>query len=107
MDKGPEKHRVILELKKFTCRTWDSTRIPCPHAIRELLYKKLDPLSEIHWWYTKEAFLFTYSHMLQPIRGEKFWNIDPAHAMDPPVMVNMAGRPKVKRTREKNEATNR
>ncbi|XP_019252809.1 PREDICTED: uncharacterized protein LOC109231615 [Nicotiana attenuata] len=102
-----EKHRVNINLKKYTCRTWDLTGIPCPHAIRALLYKKVNPVSEIHWWFTKEAYLSTYAHKLEPIRGEKFWNIEPTHAMDPPLLVNMAGRPKVKRTREKNETINR
>ncbi|XP_019251327.1 PREDICTED: uncharacterized protein LOC109230264 [Nicotiana attenuata] len=102
-----KKHRVNINLKKCTCRTWDLTGIPCPHAIRALLYEKVNPLSEIHWWFTKEVYLSTYAHKLEPIRGEKFWNIEPAHVMEPSLLVNMAGRPKVNRTREKNETINR
>ncbi|XP_019264462.1 PREDICTED: uncharacterized protein LOC109242090 [Nicotiana attenuata] len=102
-----EKHRVNINLKKCTCRTWDLTGIPCPHAIRALLYKKINHVSEIHWWFTKDAYLSTYARKLEPIRGEKFWNIEPTHAMDPPMLVNMAGMPKVKRTIEKNETINR
>nr|XP_016473026.1 PREDICTED: uncharacterized protein LOC107794984 [Nicotiana tabacum] len=102
-----EKYRVDINLKKCTCRTWNLTGIPCPHAIRALLYKKVNLVSEIHWWFTNEAYLSTYAHKLEPIKGEKFWNIESTHAMDPPLIVNMAGRPKMKRTREKNETINR
>ncbi|XP_075080659.1 uncharacterized protein LOC142166133 [Nicotiana tabacum] len=43
-----EKHRVKINMKKCTCRTWDLTGIPCPRAIRALLYKKVNLVSEIH-----------------------------------------------------------
>ncbi|XP_019224065.1 PREDICTED: uncharacterized protein LOC109205773 [Nicotiana attenuata] len=68
---GSDRHIVNLGAKKCTCRTWDLCGIPCPHAICALLYKKQDPLSEIHWFLSKEAYLQTYSHKLQPVRGEK------------------------------------
>lgn len=42
-----------------------------------------------------------------PVRGEKFWKILPEHAMEPPELVKIVGRPKVKRTREKNEESKR
>nr|XP_016443451.1 PREDICTED: uncharacterized protein LOC107768810 [Nicotiana tabacum] len=67
-----DRHIVNPWLKKCTCRAWDLCGIPCPHAICALLHKKLDPLSQIHWYLTKEAYLLTYSHKLQPVRGEKF-----------------------------------
>lgn len=81
--------------------------IPCRHAIRVFNYKKLDPKTEIHWWYSKEAFQLVYQHKLQPVRDEKFWKVESHHARDPPPLVKMVGRPKVKRTREKEKAINR
>ncbi|OIT26970.1 hypothetical protein A4A49_29940 [Nicotiana attenuata] len=68
---------------------------------------KMNPLTEIHWWYSKEAYLLAYSHKLQPVRGEKFWKVEASHAVEPPEFVKMDGRPKVKRTTEKNETVNR
>ncbi|XP_019242091.1 PREDICTED: uncharacterized protein LOC109222155, partial [Nicotiana attenuata] len=102
-----DRHIVNLRLKKCTCRAWDLCGIPCPHAICALLHKKVDPLSQIHWYLTKETYLQIYSHKLQPVRGEKFWKIEPSQYMAPPPLVEMSGRPKVKRTREKNEELNR
>ncbi|XP_019225445.1 PREDICTED: uncharacterized protein LOC109207023 [Nicotiana attenuata] len=93
---GPEKHTVNFQLKKCTCRTWDLTEIPCPHAIRCLIDKKEEPLSEMHWWYSKEAYMDVYMHKIQPVRGEKLWKVEPHHAMEPLEIVKMVGRPKVK-----------
>ncbi|KAM3250711.1 hypothetical protein P3L10_004781 [Capsicum annuum] len=46
-------------------------------------------------------------HKIQPVRGEKFWKIDPSHAMEPPEIVKMISRPKLKRKREKADARKR
>ncbi|XP_019237296.1 PREDICTED: uncharacterized protein LOC109217497 [Nicotiana attenuata] len=89
-----DRHIVNLRLKKCTCRAWDLCGIPCPHAICALLHKKVDPLSQIHWYLTKETYLQIYSHKLQPVRGEKFWKIEPSQYMAPPLLVKMIGRPK-------------
>lgn len=47
-----------------------------------------------------------YRHKLQPVRGEKFWKVEPHQAMEPPTLAKMVGTPKVKRTRENDEAKN-
>ncbi|PHU04632.1 ABC transporter C family member 5 [Capsicum chinense] len=86
---------------------WELTGIPCPHAIKELLYKESDPREEIHWWYTKETYLLTYYLKLQPVPGPKFWKIDPAEAMEPAPLVTLAGRPATIRKRDKDEALKR
>lgn len=48
-----------------------------------------------------------YQHKMQPVRGERFWKIEPHQAMDPPPLAKMVGRPKVKRSREMYEARKR
>ncbi|WMV15995.1 hypothetical protein MTR67_009380 [Solanum verrucosum] len=53
-----------------------------------LFYKSLDPLEEIHWWYSKEAYLLTYHCKLQPMPGQKFWKIEAEQAMEPPELFN-------------------
>ena len=40
---GADRHIVNLTVKKCTCRTWDLTRIPCPHAIKAMEHKKMIP----------------------------------------------------------------
>ncbi|KAK4342667.1 hypothetical protein RND71_038483 [Anisodus tanguticus] len=90
---GKDKYIIKLERRRCTYRMWDIFGIPCPRAIRALLYLKKDPLNEIHWWYTKEAYLLTYHHKIQPVPDEKFWTVD--LAMDPPDMMTLVGRPRV------------
>ncbi|XP_075083235.1 uncharacterized protein LOC142166987 [Nicotiana tabacum] len=102
-----DKHTVNMVVKRCTCRTWDLNGITCPHAIKAIQYNKMNPLTEIHRWYTKEAYFLAYSHKLQPVKGEIFWKVEASHAMEPPKFVKMVGRPKVKRTREKNETVNK
>ncbi|KAG5581321.1 hypothetical protein H5410_051948, partial [Solanum commersonii] len=85
-----DRHIVNLREKKCTCRTWDLTEIPCPHAIKSMAHKKMIPKKEIHWYYSKEAALAVYKHKLQPVRGEPFWKCDPLHAIEPPELVKLA-----------------
>ncbi|XP_009589123.1 uncharacterized protein [Nicotiana tomentosiformis] len=101
---GDDRHIVDLEHKKCTCRLWQLFGIPCPHAIKATIYDRGDPKLQIHWYYSKEAYSLTYKHKFQPVRGIKFWKIDPNQAMEPPEIVKIVGRPKVKRNREPNEA---
>ncbi|XP_049391435.1 uncharacterized protein LOC125855773 [Solanum stenotomum] len=104
---GTDRHIVNLREKKCTCRTWDLTGIPCPHAIKAMEHKKMIPMKEIHWYYSKEAALADYKHKLQHVRGEPFWKCDPLHAIEPPELVKLVGRPKLMREREKDEAIKR
>ncbi|XP_018632385.1 uncharacterized protein [Nicotiana tomentosiformis] len=107
VSEGSDKHYVNMDVKKCTCRQWDLTGIPCPHVIKAVLHNMGDPLTEMNWWYSKEVYLLTYKHKPQPVRGEIFWKIDPSQAMEPPELVKLAGRPKVKRDRQKDEAIKR
>ncbi|XP_075077294.1 uncharacterized protein LOC142164029 [Nicotiana tabacum] len=107
ISEGLDKHIVNMVLKQCSCKSWQLSGIPCPHAIRAFEYKSLDPLQGIHWWYSKETTLKTYSHKILPVREEKFWKVVPADAMEPPQIMKLAGRPKVKKTREKDEAIKR
>ena len=77
------------------------------HAIKALTHKKVNPITEIHWWYSKEVYMLTYKNKMQPVRGQKFWKVDPSSAMLPLDVVKQLGRPKLKRDRELNEARKR
>ncbi|XP_019237885.1 PREDICTED: uncharacterized protein LOC109218021 [Nicotiana attenuata] len=110
--------KIMNQLRKHEdeVRTWKTYYNPqsmklyndylkIAHSIEEISMEY--PLKEMHWWYSKEAFLLTYKHKLQPVPGEKFWKLDPSQAMEPPELVKRAGRPKVKRDRQKDEAIKR
>ncbi|KAG5616169.1 hypothetical protein H5410_015993 [Solanum commersonii] len=77
------------------------------NIIKAMKHKKMIPKKEIHWYYSKEAALKVYKHKLQLVRGEPFWKCDPLHAIEPPELVKLVGRPKLMREREKDEAVKR
>lgn len=41
---GGDSHTMSIELKRCTCRAWDLYGIPCPHAIKVLMHKTINPL---------------------------------------------------------------
>lgn len=59
---GKDKYTVNLEKKRCTYRLWDLSGIPCPHAIKALMYEEIEPVTQIHWWYSNEAYLLTYKY---------------------------------------------
>ncbi|KAK4364357.1 hypothetical protein RND71_015715 [Anisodus tanguticus] len=54
---GGDRHVVDLLRKRCTCRTW-----------KALLHDTQKPLNEMHWWYSKEAYMLVYMHKIQPVR---------------------------------------
>uniref|UniRef100_M1DTK5 Transposon MuDR mudrA n=1 Tax=Solanum tuberosum TaxID=4113 RepID=M1DTK5_SOLTU len=70
-------------------------------------HKKMIPKKEIDWYYSKEAALAVDKHKLQPVKGEPFWKRDPLHAIEPPELVKIVGRPKLMRERERIEDVKR
>ncbi|KAF3669419.1 putative DNA-directed RNA polymerase I subunit rpa1-like [Capsicum annuum] len=85
---GENKYIVNLKEKRCTCRIWDLTGLPCPHAIKAMKHKKMKPKTEISKYYSKEITL----------------QVDPSQAMEPPEMVKLVGIPKSERDRQKDEA---
>ncbi|XP_055835251.1 uncharacterized protein LOC129903733 [Solanum dulcamara] len=65
---GIDRHVVNLGRKKCICRTWDLTEIPCSYAIKALEHDRQELLNEMHWWYSKEAYMSVYLHKIQPVR---------------------------------------
>lgn len=68
---GGDKHTVNLEQNRCTCRLWNLSGIHFPHAIMAMLHIKIEPVTKIHWWYSKGAYLLTYKQKIQPVRGGK------------------------------------
>ena len=51
--------------------------------------------------------MLTYKNKMQPVRGQKFWKVDPSSEMLPHDVVKQLGKPKMKRNREPDEARKR
>ncbi|XP_060170945.1 uncharacterized protein LOC132601913 [Lycium barbarum] len=78
ISEGDDRHIVDLSQKRCTCRVWQLSGIPCPHAIKAMLYDKGEAEDDIHWFDSKEAYSLTYKNKLQPVRGQQFWKITEA-----------------------------
>ncbi|WOL07031.1 hypothetical protein Cni_G15766 [Canna indica] len=103
VSEGVDKHIVKLDLHSCTCREWDLTGIPCPHALSAMNNSKLDPMKYISHFYSKKTFNAVYFHKIQPVRGQKFWRTEEFQPVEPPPVVKQVGRPKKQRKREINE----
>jgi hypothetical protein len=102
-EREDRKYIVNLKNKECTCRYWQLSRLPCCHAI-SCIYKaslKLDDF--IAPCYSKEAYMMTYQHVLQPVQGPENWPTSDMPRPLPPAFVKMPGRPKTQRRREQGE----
>ncbi|KAL3720952.1 hypothetical protein ACJRO7_005721 [Eucalyptus globulus] len=102
MDKG-EKHVVDVFKRVCSCRRWQLTGIPCPHAISAINHRQDDAYDYIDEYYKKAKFLVAYENMILPVQGEKFWKMTNMEPPEPlPAKVKL-GRRKQKRSREEGE----
>ncbi|KAK8661724.1 hypothetical protein V6N13_091320 [Hibiscus sabdariffa] len=100
---GENQHTVNLNTMQCTCREWELTGIPCCHAICAMYHDSKEPQTFISEWYTKERYLVSYKHVLQPVKGKKFWLKREDDPIGPPKLKVMPGRPKKKRRKDKSE----
>ncbi|XP_019157212.1 PREDICTED: uncharacterized protein LOC109153808 [Ipomoea nil] len=105
--KGRQQFKVKLAGRSCSCNSWDLSGIPCPHAICAIFDTGRDPEEYIDSCYSKESYLRTYAHTLQPMNGELFWPKTQFEEILAPIPKKMAGRPKRKRNREANEVPTR
>ena len=69
---GNDRHVVYIDRRQCTCRAWDLTGIPCPHAIAALIHANIDPVSVISRFYHRESYLAAYRVKFKPCRGQEF-----------------------------------
>ncbi|XP_074323900.1 uncharacterized protein LOC141660801 [Apium graveolens] len=73
-------HEVVVDLKERSCacRKWQLTGIPCFHDVACIHFQELNPKDFIHLCYSKETYMHVYSHILEPISGETYWEVTEA-----------------------------
>ena len=92
-----------LVQKTCSCRYWQLSGLPCPHAI-SCIYFMIHKLDEyIAPCFSVEEFKKTYSHYLQPVEGMHSWPVSEREKPEAPPYVWMPGRPKKERRRESTE----
>ncbi|KAL4335518.1 hypothetical protein GQ457_07G007250 [Hibiscus cannabinus] len=88
---------------KCTCKVWDLTGIPCPHAVCVILYREESLENYVLHLYKKEVYQELYSVFIPTIPSEKYWQDSGMGKIDPPLKRKMPGRPKHKRRKEEGE----
>jgi len=96
---GPYQHTITVRSKTCTCRAWMLKRIPFPHSIATIFYKKWKPSDFVDSCYSKETYLRTYCHFLQPVINIKMW-LDSTNPHVQPPVVKFSAR-QIRKSQEK------
>ena len=59
--------------RRCSCRSWQLRGNPCPHSVAALHYNNLKPTHYVASCYSKETYLDTYAHFIQPMNNMKMW----------------------------------
>lgn len=94
---------VDLNKKECSCRYWQLSGLPCPHAISCIFFKTNAMDEYIASCFTVDAFKKTYNHCLMPVEGMQSWPQSDTEPMEAPGYIKMPGRPKKERKREPSE----
>lgn len=101
-----EQYTVDLNGRTCSCTEWDSTGIPCPHAISVIQCRHQQPEVFIHAYYSKASYLRAYEPLIKPINGYKMWPQTEYTPVLPPTERRKVGRLRVKRIRAPEEYIN-
>ncbi|GJW97050.1 pentatricopeptide repeat-containing protein, partial [Tanacetum coccineum] len=107
---GSQAFGVDEKRRTCTCRLWQLSGLPCPHAIAVIF--KLNRRAEeyVPTCFRKQSFHDSYHQYLTPVGGMSFWpDCSDMSKVLPPKARTMPGRPKKKRIRafHENKNTNR
>jgi hypothetical protein len=91
---------VNMQKRRCTCRVWDLTGLPCPHALCVIYFNKSRIEDYVAHWYKKETFEKSYQYSIHPVVGEKYWPQSTMPPPLPPMIRKMSGKPKKNRIKE-------
>ncbi|KAL4348838.1 hypothetical protein GQ457_17G010250 [Hibiscus cannabinus] len=108
VEAGPShQHVVDLVERSCSCRKWDLTGIPCPHAASVFRLNNLKPEDYVNECYHNSTQLAIYSNMIKPIKGPLQWaSVTDMEPVLPPIIRRPPGRPAKKRKLEPGEVNN-
>ncbi|XP_072147178.1 uncharacterized protein [Setaria viridis] len=90
-----------LQKKECSCRYWQLSGLPCPHAISCIFFKTNTLDDYISKCYTVEEFNKIYNYCLIPVEGMQSWPQSDRPPLQAPGYVRMPG--EKERKRESNE----
>ncbi|GLU03451.1 hypothetical protein SLE2022_206510 [Rubroshorea leprosula] len=96
-------HVVNVHERNYSCREWNLTGIPCPHALCALRFKDWSFEYFVDEYYKKEKYLQTYGTTLECLRGNEVLRRRPKGGCLPSEMRSMPGRLRRNRRKAKDE----
>ena len=97
------EYQVSVNLVEKTCKRWELTGIPCPHAVAVIWKANELPEDYVHEYYRLETYLRAYNYIIYPMNGPKMWPRSGLRTILPPKYGRMPGGPKMVRVREPDE----
>ncbi|XP_052170239.1 uncharacterized protein LOC127786693 [Diospyros lotus] len=91
---------VSLQEHICSCRQWDLSGIPCPHALACIHFMKHDSVAYINRYYSKLEYLKAYKYALEPLNEFSMWSRTDATPILFPPYKRMPGRLKKKRKKD-------
>ena len=71
---GPGGVNIVdMKAKSCTCRRWELTGLPCPHAYACIIGNSERVEDYVDTFYTIETFKNVYSHYINPTNPEDHW----------------------------------
>ncbi|XP_050233525.1 uncharacterized protein LOC126682012 [Mercurialis annua] len=98
-----DRHTLDMKSRTCTCREWDLSGIPCPHAVAAIYSAEGTPEAYVDMSYREETYKKAYQYMMKPVRGKIFWPNSGKEPIAPPPYRKMPGRPKKSRRRKPEE----
>ena len=98
-----EAYGVDLEKRECTCRQWQLTGIPCPHAITGIYFINKQPEEYVSNSFKVSTYKNIYKFNILPVGGSDVWKKRKHVPMKPPLERRMPGRPTLNRRKDKSE----
>ncbi|KAH0705546.1 hypothetical protein KY290_010235 [Solanum tuberosum] len=103
---GPGGVNIVdMKAKSCTCRRWELTGLPCPHAYACIIGNSERVEDYVDTFYTIETFKNVYSHYINPTNPEDHWPevVDCGEVIPPKIVKKKRGRKPKSRKKEPGE----
>ncbi|KAK9225343.1 hypothetical protein WN943_010384 [Citrus x changshan-huyou] len=82
----PRKFMVKLKTRMCDCDYWEIVGLPCQHAMVVIGYARHGIEEYVSTWFTRQAYLNTYSVMFSPLLHQCTWERTGRPLIDPPIV---------------------